>query len=332
MTCGEQQIFFKDQTDERLRELKTWLTKRGVRDFEPVSLFCDQLGKETVGEIELLADEFNKNKTTSAIKKAIVKGIPRQAVLKPSHAQYRLQNQSFSLGDRVTMVQDSGSVPLAAKGVVIGLNSNSMDVIWDVPFMSGTSLQNRCSQYRGSTVSFNSCLNLTRRQFVTSTKPQALEQSRQPFAPRYGPRPVVQPSNDQTDKPGWRPARSSGVHILTNPNRAHSRNFNPYQNGGHGPRKAELDHDTSPMSSEQIASRPPESPAANAQSQSQLHNGDPAVLRFSRGGGSHRPYGQATHSPRGRGSPNPAFAGNGYQRGARGRSGVHSTVNTHQPT
>ena len=72
----------------------------------------------------------------------MVKGIPRQAVLKPSHAVYRLQNQRFALGDRVTMVQDSGGVPLSVKGVVIGLNAKSMDVVWDVPFMSGTTMGN----------------------------------------------------------------------------------------------------------------------------------------------------------------------------------------------
>jgi len=69
-----------------------------------------------------------------AIKKVTVKGIPRQAVLKPSHAVYRLQNQHFALWDRV---------PLSVKGVVIGLNAKSMDVVWDVPFMSGTTMGNR---------------------------------------------------------------------------------------------------------------------------------------------------------------------------------------------
>jgi hypothetical protein len=64
-------------------------------------------------------------------------------VLKPAHAVYRLQNQHFALGDRVTMVQDSGGVPLSAKGVVIGLNAKSMDVVWDVPFMSGGTLSDR---------------------------------------------------------------------------------------------------------------------------------------------------------------------------------------------
>lgn len=97
-----------------------------------------------MGEIEKLEDELNNGKATSHIKKAIVKGIPRRAVLKPTHAVYRLQNQHFALGDRVTMVQDSGGVPLSVKGVVIGLNSKSMDVIWDVPFISGSTLGDRC--------------------------------------------------------------------------------------------------------------------------------------------------------------------------------------------
>lgn len=76
-----------------------------------------------------------------------MKGIPRQAVLKPAHAIYRLQNQHFALGDRVTMVQDSGGVPLSVKGVVIGLNAKSMDVVWDVPFMSGITMGDRLVRF-----------------------------------------------------------------------------------------------------------------------------------------------------------------------------------------
>ena len=101
----------------------------------------------------------------------MVKNVPRRAVLKPEHTVYRLQNQRFDLGDRVIMVQESGGVPLAAKGVVIGLSINTIDVVWDVPFISGTTLSNRCSQYRGSSVEFNACLNLTNRQFVSTVNP-----------------------------------------------------------------------------------------------------------------------------------------------------------------
>src|ERR1700722_2029968 len=146
-------------SDSKVQEIKAWLKSKGVRDFEPVTLFSDQLTRvsaffllsdhrtqhskfqNSVQEIEKLADSLVAKRP--AIRKVIVKGIPRQAVLKPSHAVYRLQNQRFSLGDRVTMVQDSGGVPLSAKGVVIGLTAKSMDVVWDVPFMSGVTLGDR---------------------------------------------------------------------------------------------------------------------------------------------------------------------------------------------
>jgi hypothetical protein len=153
------EVFPETNADERVLEVRHWLKTKGVRDFEAVSLFCDQLTKvslicifgsfiqwpsiaqETVAGIEALADEFTKNK--SQFKRAIVKGIPRQAVLRPAHALYRLQNQYYTIGDRVTMIQDSGGVPLSVKGVVIGLHAKSMDVVWDVPFMSGGTLGGR---------------------------------------------------------------------------------------------------------------------------------------------------------------------------------------------
>ncbi len=179
-------------------------------------------------EIEALADSLTANKQPGGFKKAIVKGIPRQAVLKPSHALYRLQNQHFALGDRVTMVQDSGGVPLSFKGVVIGMNAKSMDVVWDAPFMSGTTLGDkyehstsvprsftdqllRCSQYRGSTVEFWSCLNLTNPQFVASTNPRQPTQPRPrpPFKPRFGPHPAIAPG------PGMQPAAGFRPHITT---------------------------------------------------------------------------------------------------------------------
>jgi 5'-3' exoribonuclease 1 len=92
-----------------------------------------------------LADSFIVSKTPLTIKRAEMRGIPRQAVLKPAHSAYRLQGQTFFLGDRVIMVQDSaaGGVPLAMKGVVIGMGTTDIDVVWDVPFMGGETLQGR---------------------------------------------------------------------------------------------------------------------------------------------------------------------------------------------
>lgn len=122
------------------------------------------------------------------------------------------------------MVKDSGGVPLSVKGVVIGLNAKSMDVIWDVPFISGVTLGDRCSQYRGSTVEFSSCLNLSNPQFVTSTNPKAPAPVRNnaPFNPKFGPHPIVQPAPGQQAASGFRPApqpNGQPMKIMMNPNR-----------------------------------------------------------------------------------------------------------------
>jgi 5'-3' exoribonuclease 1 len=82
------------------------------------------------------------------MKKARVENVPRLAVLKPDHAVYRLQNQRFDIGDRVVMVRDSGSVPLSTKGVVIGINVGTLDVVWDILFMSGSTLGDRFVTYQ----------------------------------------------------------------------------------------------------------------------------------------------------------------------------------------
>jgi len=37
--------------DQQVKEVKAWLKSKGVRDFVPVSLFCDQLGKVKVYQI-----------------------------------------------------------------------------------------------------------------------------------------------------------------------------------------------------------------------------------------------------------------------------------------
>jgi 5'-3' exoribonuclease 1 len=217
----------EDDPGAKAKEIRTWLASKGVRDFEPVPLMCDQLDKTVVKKIEELADGFNKDVSPENFRRAMVKNVPPRAVLKPEHAVYRLQNQRFDLGDRVVMVQESGGVPLAAKGVVIGLTTKTIDVVWDVPFISGTTLNNRCSQYRGSSVDLNACLNLTNRQFISSVNhsspPPPAATSTQPRS-RFD----SQPSGSGHRVPsggGWAPragfgsSRATPVHIMTNPNR-----------------------------------------------------------------------------------------------------------------
>lgn len=64
-------------------------------------------------------------------------------MLKPSHASTLLQNQKFNLGDRVVFVKDSGNVPIASKGTIVGIEKNNIDVVFDCTFMGGSTLGDR---------------------------------------------------------------------------------------------------------------------------------------------------------------------------------------------
>jgi len=73
----------------------------------------------------------------------VIRGVPRKVLLRPADAEVRLNYQSFSLGDRVIYVCDSGSVPIGNKGTVVGVQEKVIDVVFDTTFMSGTTLSGR---------------------------------------------------------------------------------------------------------------------------------------------------------------------------------------------
>ncbi|KIV92728.1 hypothetical protein PV10_03999 [Exophiala mesophila] len=163
----------------KVREIQAWLKEGPMKNFEKVPLEAEQLDSEVVKLIEKAADEALR--TDVAPENKTIGGVPRNGLLKPSDSQWRLGSQKFALGDRVIYVADSGKVPIASKGTVVGLTQTSrdtwLDVVFDVSFMSGTSLGDRCSPFRGSTVPTWSVLNLSNKQVLASSKASASRQT-----------------------------------------------------------------------------------------------------------------------------------------------------------
>lgn len=161
-----------DEASARIKEIQAWLKSVESKSFERVPLEAEQLDSDVVKAIERDSDQLVRTQPPAEAKK--MKGVPRSALLKPSDAEHRLGNQRFSLGDRLVYAQDSGKVPIATRGTVVGLTRTSrtilLDVVFDVSFMSGTTLGDRCSPFRGSTVPISSVLNLTDKQLVTGTR------------------------------------------------------------------------------------------------------------------------------------------------------------------
>lgn len=124
----------------KVQEICAWLKSVGIHELDRTALNAEQLPKEYVARIEHMVDELKRQVRYRYV---IIKSIPRHALLKPAHAPTRLLDQVFQLGDRVIFVQDSGIVPIAAKGTVIGMEEKSIDVLFDDSFMGGTSLGGR---------------------------------------------------------------------------------------------------------------------------------------------------------------------------------------------
>jgi hypothetical protein len=134
-----------------------------------VSIEADQLDTDTIKKIEEAVAALPSN-LADPYRPRRVNGVPRHALLHPTHAEGRLQGQTFALGDRVVYVQNSGKVDIAKRGTVVGLNTSTLDVVFDSPIMSGSTLGGRCSENMGSIVPRSSVLNLTNPTVVALSK------------------------------------------------------------------------------------------------------------------------------------------------------------------
>ncbi|KAJ3094724.1 hypothetical protein HDU97_007642, partial [Phlyctochytrium planicorne] len=162
---NEIDFFHRDIAHEKMAAVKEWLKGKGVKDFDRVPLDARALPKEYIGQLEKAVDGLYAEATIpSKLKSTIIKNVPRAASMKPAHVKQRLDGQNFDLGERILYALDSGSVPLAARGTIVGINGKSLDVVFDFPFMGGHTLDGRCSANRGMSVHRDQVINTTRPQ------------------------------------------------------------------------------------------------------------------------------------------------------------------------
>lgn len=183
----EDTAFYPDpqQAKAKMKEIGNWLKTVETKSFERVPLDAEQLDGDTVQMIEQAADRNNNSGVQMQGKK--IGGVPRMALLKPADAEQRTGNQTFRAGDRVVYVLDSGRVPIAMRGTVVGMTRTSrqtlLDVVFDSTFMSGTTLNDRCSPFRGSTVPSNAVLNLSDKQVVAMSEAAKARAPQTTFTP-----------------------------------------------------------------------------------------------------------------------------------------------------
>lgn len=166
----------------RVKEIGAWLKSLKTTSMERVPLDAEQLDSEVVTKLALAADALKLSELPQ--KSTRLNNIPRNALMRPQDAEHRLGNQNFSLGDRVVYVAQTGKVPVGFRGTVVGISrtptAKLLDVVFDVTFMSGTTLGERCPPFRGQTVASTTILNLSNRQIVAYSKAALARQAVSP--------------------------------------------------------------------------------------------------------------------------------------------------------
>jgi 5'-3' exoribonuclease 1 len=195
----EDTSFYPDPTEAKakMKEIGQWLKSVETKGFERVPLEAMQLDEETVKKIEAAADA--NNAANSEVDGKKISAVPRSALLKPSDAIQRTARQRFAIGDRVVYVLDSGRVPIAMRGTVVGMTRTTkttlLDVVFDHTFMSGTTLNERCSPFRGSTVPSEAVVNLSDRQVLSLSEAAKARQTQQHSLPLRSRGPATHAAN-----------------------------------------------------------------------------------------------------------------------------------------
>lgn len=134
-------------------------------------------------------------------------------------------------------VADSGNVPLATKGNVVGIvGGTDIDVVFDVPIFGGTTLNQRCSPNRGSRVKSIQLLNLSQPQTPHTVRNDSipsyfkyfLENPRQLFLSGRG---YVPPSPTSSPKPA--DGTTTPQRGLPSPSKPRSNPASPSPSPGH---------------------------------------------------------------------------------------------------
>ncbi|KAI5962155.1 exo2 [Candida pseudojiufengensis] len=211
---------------EEIQQVKKWL-KEVKEELILVSLESQSLTKFSFAAIEQYMENYILNEIPYINKD--IRGVPRNAILNASESYQLLSEQKFELGDRVLYVQDFGKVPILSKGTVASIftvgSKTSLGVIFDLPQLSGNTMNGKLKTNRGLMIDSSLVLNLTNKQFVYHSKAskirkpmteeekiakikQQQQQRQQQFQSRHQPQ---YQSNNQTQHQSNRQTQTNGA-------------------------------------------------------------------------------------------------------------------------
>ncbi|KAG2392063.1 hypothetical protein C9374_013548 [Naegleria lovaniensis] len=150
---------------EKVAEITNWVAAQEYHTLPFIDIEKDVLPVSVMKEIEQAAIEFCNQKKTSSVAQSMV--IDPSLVHKPEDPCPNLfYVADFALGNRVLHMSGSGSAPFGTKGILVGIDGDNGQVIFDEEFVGGSTFGSRLQTSRGGIVSLKTLANLDHKKYV----------------------------------------------------------------------------------------------------------------------------------------------------------------------
>ncbi|KAL9653281.1 hypothetical protein ABK040_010988 [Willaertia magna] len=163
---------------EKINEIVVWLSAQEFQGLPFIDIEKDVFPKGVLQEIEKAAIEFaTKQKVTHPDVGKIVE-VETAVVHKPSDPAPNLfYVADFSLGNRVLYMSGTGAAPYGSKGILVGMEGDQGQVVFDEEFVGGSTFGSRLSSSRGAILVLKHLVNLDRQKYLRENDEQPTRHS-----------------------------------------------------------------------------------------------------------------------------------------------------------
>jgi hypothetical protein len=157
----------------QVKKIGDFIRNRGILNLPFVSSDTEMFPKELVQQIEQSAITHEKQfKENADYSNTVIVPTPRFLYKPGDPFPKDLNDRSHMvIGQRVVSISGTGSVPLGHQGILVGIEGESGEVIFDEEFIGGTTLSGKIGTRRGAVVPLQQLLNLSNPKYRT-LKPQ----------------------------------------------------------------------------------------------------------------------------------------------------------------
>ena len=145
-----------------------WLNSLGINNLVLIPCSSQMMSDRGVRSIELESTRINKHIQSMKLPTVQLSDVPIYHLYKPTPSVpwSPTSKVTHELGDRVISVRSDDGVPYGLRGTIVGMHTQSngiyVEIVFDTELISGTTLNGKCSNLRGQTLSLNSIVNLSK--------------------------------------------------------------------------------------------------------------------------------------------------------------------------